>query len=133
MTRAQVQLAGQVLEAVRASMTAEDLEAVRAVRVVCKPVPDGQDLQRGCGPQHKAAFWGIGRELGVQGLAELPDPRPAEGEIVLFLDNLVPVTEGRLRVALLHEYAHALGWEEDEIRAFGLYLEEGAPDACCAF
>jgi hypothetical protein len=77
-----------------------------------------------------AAFYGVGRQLGVLGASELPDPSPASGEITLFLDNLAPVSAARVRVAVLHELAHALGFEEEEIRASGLYLAEGL-HACC--
>src|SRR5688500_5642123 len=114
MKRAQVQLAGQVLEEVLASMTEEERQAVRNVRLVCKAKPERRDLERGCTPKHQAAFWGVARELGGQARAELPelgaqvllpDPRPARGEIVLFLDNLAPVTSARLAIALRHEYA----------------------------
>lgn len=127
MTRADVALAQRVLAEVRAGMGPEMLASLSGVRVTAKARPDAEDAERGCYPAQKAAFFGVGLELGEQGSPELPDPSPARGEITLFLDNLAPVTEERLRIAILHEYGHALGHDEETIQAMGLYLEDGPP------
>lgn len=122
-------LVARVYRQVLDELEPEAREAVRAVRVVVKAHPDAQDLQRGCVPHQMAAFYGCPRELGVQGARELPDPAPASGEIILFAANLAPITEERVRIALLHELGHAVGLEEDEIRAAGLFLA-GSEDRC---
>ncbi len=100
---------------------------VRNVKITAKPAPDAQDLERGCFPEQKAAYYGAPCELGQQGAQELPSPEPATGEITLFLDNLAPVTPERTFVALMHEYMHALGHDEETIHAMGLWLEDGPP------
>ncbi len=124
---------GDVVRQAMQELSAEDQEAISAVRFLVKSRPDAQDLERGCTPDQMAAFYGVGRELGVQGLAELPDPSPAEGEITIFLDNLAPATPERIRVAFLHEVGHALGWDEEEIRASGFFLEGKGDESCCGF
>jgi hypothetical protein len=135
-----------VVREVLAELGPEDREAVRNVRLFVKGRPDATDLARGCLPDQKAAFWGIGRELAThQGGGPLPDPAPAEGEITLFLVNLAPpkmpawawgelatfagLFRERVRIAFTHEVAHALGFDEDTIRALGLHLDE--EKACC--
>jgi hypothetical protein len=123
----------QVLAGIRSAMDPDTRARVRNVRVTGKARPDAVDLKRGCRPDQKAAYYGVPCELGVQGATELPDPSDAEGEITIFFDNLAPVTEKRLRIALLHEYAHVIGHDEETIQAMGLFLEEGAPDQCAPF
>jgi hypothetical protein len=126
-TRAEVDLAQRVVREVRASLPPDELERVQAVRVTAKPRPDATDLERGCFPTQKAAYYGVQCEQGTPGTTELPDPSPASGEITLFLDNLAPVTQERLRIAVLHEFGHALGHDEETLWALGLYLEDGPP------
>lgn len=127
MTSADVAVARSVLASVRTRMDTETFARLREIQVHAKPRPDDRDLKRGCFAEQKAAYYGVPCELGVQGLTELPSYEPATGEIVLFLDNLAPVTEERVRVALLHEYMHALGHDEETIQAMGLWLEDGPP------
>ncbi len=127
MTSADVAIAKEAIGRVRSQMDPETLARVRKVRVTAKPRPDAEDLERGCFPTQKAAYYGTPCELGIQGSQELPSPDPAEGEITLFLDNLAPVTPQRCFVAVLHEYMHALGHDEETIQAMGLWLEDGPP------
>lgn len=123
---------GELVADVLEQLGPEERAAVRNVRLFCKPVPDAVDLGRGCYPEQQAAFFGVGREPGRQGAPTLPDPRPAEGEITLFLANLAPLTAERVRVAFLHELGHALGWDEETIHALGLHLDDDEGDqACC--
>ena len=123
---------GDVVRGVLAELEPRDREAVRQVRFRCKALPDAEDLARGCLPDQMAAFWGVDREPGRQG-EPLPDGRPAEGEITLFLANLAPLTVERVRIALTHEIGHALGLEEVTIRALGLHLDDDQEEdrACC--
>jgi predicted Zn-dependent protease with MMP-like domain len=120
---------GDVVRSTLDELPPEERAVVAGVSIRAKAFPDDEDLARGCYPDQQAAFWGVGRELGRQGATALPHPGPAAGEITLFLANLAPLTAVRLRVALLHELGHALGLEEAEIRARGLYLE--GETACC--
>lgn len=125
MNPADVALAKEVLAQVRAELGPVALANLEGVVVTAKPRPDAEDIKRGAHGAIKATFYGVGLEQGQQGAIELPDPAPAQGEITLFLDNLAPVTPERLRIALLHEYCHALGHDEETIQAMGLYLEDG--------
>lgn len=131
MTADDVALAKRVLAEIRAGMEPDARDRLRRVRVTAKPRPDAEDLERGSHPAQKASFYGVGCEQGQQGATELPDPGDASGEITLYLDNLAPVTEERLRIALLHEYGHALGHDEETLHVMGLYLEDGPPCTPC--
>jgi predicted Zn-dependent protease with MMP-like domain len=84
------------------------------VSIRTKDRPDDSDLRRGSSGDQFGYFWGSGPERDACG-TELPDRRPPEGDIVLFLDNLAPLTFPRFRLALLHEIAHVLGYPEEEI------------------
>jgi predicted Zn-dependent protease with MMP-like domain len=129
--------AGDIVRQVLADLSPEDRAAVSCVRLFVKDRPGPMDLARGCTPDQKAAFWGVGRELGRQGYP-LPDPRPAAGEITLFLANLAPpgaelatfaaLFQERVRIALTHEVAHAIGFDEETIHAMGLYLDDDDHD-----
>lgn len=116
---------GDVVREVVAGLEPADRWAVRGLWLVVKPRPDREDLARGCLPDQRAAYFG-----------RAVDPRlaplePADGEVTLFLENLAPLTEARIRVALLHELAHALGWDEATVEAMGLTLVEGEARSCC--
>jgi predicted Zn-dependent protease with MMP-like domain len=120
---------GDVVRQVLAELSPEDRATVYGLRLFVKARPDALDLARGCTPDQKAAFWGVGREQAQQG-CPLPDPRAAEGEITLFLANLIPpgadlaIFTQRVRVALTHEVAHAIGFDEETIHAMGLYIDD---------
>jgi hypothetical protein len=126
-TAADLAVARDAVSKVRAKMDPEAYAQVRKVKITAKPVPDAKDLEQGCFPEQKAAYYGVPCELGIQGAQELPSGEGATGEITLFLDNLTPVTPERLFVALMHEYMHALGHDEETIQAMGLWLEDGPP------
>lgn len=127
MTAHDVAIAKAAVAKVRAEMDPETYARVRLVTVGAKPKPDAQDVKRGCFESQKAAYFGVPCELGVQGAQELPSSDPATGEITLFLDNLAPVTAERCFVAVMHEYMHALGYDEETIQDMGLWLDGGPP------
>lgn len=126
MTAQDVEVAKAAVLEVRNKMDPETYLCIRNVKVTAKPRPDADDFKRGCDATQKAAYWGVPCEMGTQGSQELPSPEGATGEITLFLDNLAPVTSARVFVALVHEYMHALGHDEETIQAMGLMLD-GAP------
>lgn len=105
-----------------------DAALVADVWLVVQALPTHADLALGCEPEQLGAFVGCPRELGRAG-GPLPDTRPAQGLIKLFLANIRPLTPENLRIVLRHELMHALGWEEDEIAGQGLGSLGGA--ACC--
>lgn len=127
MTAADVAVAKAAVLEVRRLMDPESFERVKLVKIVAKPKPDAQDFERGCFVGQKAAYFGVPCELGIQGSQEIPSAEPATGEILLFLDNLAPVTPGRAFIAISHEYMHALGHDEETIQAMGLWLDGGPP------
>lgn len=126
MTAQDVEVAKAAVLAVRGEMDPETYARVASVTVGAKPRPDEKDLKRGCDPTTKAVYFGVPCELGQQGSQELPSPEGATGQITLFLDNLAPVTPERCRIALWHEYMHALGHDEETIQAMGLWVD-GSP------
>jgi len=89
--------------------------------------PSAIDLGRGATPGHVGYFWGTRPQdddgEGDPGVLPPADDRP-RGVIKLFRANIAPMTFERLRAAILHEVAHALGHDEEEIRAvLGYTLE----------
>lgn len=122
---------GDVVRAVVAQLGPEERAATRRILLRVKPTADAEDLDRGIRPEQRAYFYGVSRQLGRQGDRELPDPRPAEGEIVLLLDRLAPLTALRVRTAFAHELGHALGWEEAELVSMGLVFSDEGGEKCC--
>jgi len=120
---------GNIVREVLAELGADAL-AVAGVWLRVKARPDADDLARGCEPSQLGAFYGWARELGRMGETALPDQRPAEGDVVLFLENIDPLTPENLRTVLRHELAHALGMEEEEIVALGLGSIDGGRSCC---
>jgi len=126
---------GDVVRAALAELGPDDRRVVGGVDLVVKELPDAGDLARGCEPGQFAAYFGRSVELhrdppatGGEWEEVLPAPGPvrrADGVVTLFLRNLAPLTPARVRIALLHELGHVLGWEEGEIRSLGLHLDGG--------
>lgn len=116
----------EVIADCRASLGPLDQVVVANVPVLPFGRPDGLDFGRGCTPGHLGYFYGVPREPDPRGATVLPDVEPVEGEIRIFLQNIRPLTAERVRTVVLHELHHALGYTEEEIRAMGYDLEEGA-------
>lgn len=109
-----------VVAACYAELDADQRQAVRGVDVKIKARPDTVDLARGCVPGQFGCFYGVGRELETpDGGWELPSLEPATGEICIFLENIRPLTADRVRIVVMHELCHALGFPEEEIIAMG--------------
>lgn len=123
---------GEVVHACLEELPAHERAALAEVRVIVAPQPRDVDLERGCKPDQRACFWGVPRSLEPgPGGGPLPDAHErATGEVVLFLRNLAPLTRSRVRIAVLHEFAHALGFDEDAVTAMGLQLETQGGAAC---
>ena len=122
--------ARQVVAAVLAELPDEERETIKNVNLRLAGRPEAVDFRRGCLAAQKGYYWGTRRELGRQGEAAIPDGDPPSGEIVIFLENLNPMMAARLRIVLLHEIAHALGWDEEEIEAAGFCLYDDRQ--CCS-
>lgn len=87
---------------------------VEAVPIFCEPFPDAADRASGIEPDTLGYF--------DEGSPDTPTPR-----IRLWLENLWDEAEGdertfrdEVRVTLLHEIGHLLGWDEDDVDARGL-------------
>jgi predicted Zn-dependent protease with MMP-like domain len=129
---------GDVMRAVLAELPPGERRALAGVSLIVRDRPDAGDLARGCDPDQLAAYHGTARELHRGGVpvgelcspVPLPDDRPACGVVTLFVAHLAPLSPERVRVAILHELGHALGWTEEEIRGAGLVLEDRAMGGC---
>ena len=106
----------QAISAICAKLPAAVRDELSTVTVQIKAVPDSVDIARGCDPRQVAYFYGTrpGDDPRASGTM-LPDPEGPAGEIVVFRGNLQPFTMARLEAALMHEIAHALGYDEEEI------------------
>ncbi len=107
-------IASQVTRKTLSSLPPEVAEAVRDVPVFFEPVPGPADLETGISPD----------TLGLYDPG--PDAAPSP-KICLWLDNIWEYAGGdlnifrkELKITLLHEIGHLLGWDEDEIDERGL-------------
>jgi predicted Zn-dependent protease with MMP-like domain len=131
---------GEVVRAALAELPAADRRVVAAIRFRVQDRPGAAELAAGCEPGQFAAYCGRAVEVhrppeptGAEWDEVSPPPGPvrrADGTVTLYLANLAPLTAARVRIALLHELAHVLGWEEAEIRAFGLHLDQKGTRGC---
>jgi hypothetical protein len=85
------------------------------VSIDVRKVPGPLDISRGCDPMQVAYFFGTRRADDYEEGNTLPDPAGPEGELVIFLKNAGELTFGKLEGIVLHELAHALGYDEEEI------------------
>lgn len=83
------------------------------VRVEHRPAPTLEDLERGATKEHKGYFFGV--ELEHVKTTELPDEEPPRGVVVLFTGKIWPLDVEQIAKVLLHELAHALGYDHDVI------------------
>lgn len=100
-----------------ASLPREVREALKPVPVIFEEFPSQKAIADGIDPDQLGVFESL--EVGA-GLLE-----PAR--IVLWLGNLWEMSEGRedtyreeVRVTLLHEFGHFLGWNEEDLFDRGL-------------
>jgi hypothetical protein len=131
---------GELVRGVLRELPPDDRRVVAGLALVVRQRPGAAELARGCEPGQFAAF--VGHPVEVhrppaatgaewQDVPSLPPAvRRASGTVTLYLANLAPLTPARVRIALLHELAHVLGWEEAEIRAFGLHLDREEGTTC---
>lgn len=82
--------------------------------------PTAEDLARGVkDPQRQRGyFWGLAPDP-VEG-AQLPDPRPARGELVVFLGHPAHASEVEIERTFEHEIGHAQGLSEEQLGRMGL-------------
>ena len=115
-------IADEEVAAVRASLPLAIQETLRSLAVTLDPYPTpDEEMQEGDDEGLLGLFAGpcFGEEL------ECNDPMPPA--IRLFVENLRDEAEDdpglfrrEVRITLLHEIGHYLGWDEDELEARGL-------------
>lgn len=111
-------VAGQELERIRAELPAELDRELDKVSFIFEAVPTEADLTSGVEADQLGLF--DGNPLGE---AEFPMPT----RIVVWLENVWDLAEEdpaifreEIRITLLHEIGHFLGWDEDDIESRGL-------------
>ena len=110
----------ELIEDVRVTLPASVRAELEGVRVLVKGSPDAGDISRGCDPRLEGYFFGTrGGEDEDVGNA-LPDPGPAQGDVVIFVNNLRELSRAHVRKVLLHELSHALGCDEEDMALLGL-------------
>jgi predicted Zn-dependent protease with MMP-like domain len=107
-------MAREETEKAIASLPPEVARTVRSVPVFFEEVPSGDDLASGLDPDLLGLF--------DPGPGDLPAPR-----IRLWLSNLWEYSgnnkddfRGEVRITLLHEIGHLLGWDEEDLEERGL-------------
>lgn len=100
------------------TLPAEIRDAVRSVPVILEEFPSPAALADGIAPDQLGVFEG-----GAARDSEVPQP----ARIVLWLGNLWDMCESResayreeVRITLLHELGHFLGWDEEDLLDRGL-------------
>ncbi len=105
-------MANEVVAATLTQLPEELCEAARRVPVLLEKRPDPEDLDAGLDPDLLGLF----------------DPGPHDTpHIRLWLENLWDYSEEKedvfreeVRVTLLHEIGHLLGWDEEDLEERGL-------------
>lgn len=113
-----LRLAGAELLATLDSLPPEIREALREIPVILEEFPSQAALADGIAPDQLGVFeGGSAIDTGV--------PQPAR--VVLWLGNLWEMCEAdesafteEVRVTLLHEFGHFLGWDEEDLFDRGL-------------
>ncbi len=108
-------LTARVIKSILATLPAPMLERLRFVTIEHRSQPGPEDVARGAGPDHRGYFYGHCVERSDAPEAELPDEDPPQGTIVLFTARIRPLSVKGIAVVLLHEIAHALGYDHDVI------------------
>lgn len=113
-----LRLAEEELRATMESLPSEICDALRPVPVIFEEFPSPEALADGINPDQLGVF--EGGEIGESGI-----PQPAR--IVLWLGNLWEMCEAaeaayreEVRITLLHEFGHFLGWNENDLFERGL-------------
>jgi len=104
---------GARLENILAELPRSVRERLRHVTIHYRRQPNALDIERGALPTTRGYFYGLAPEQLEGETTALPETAPPRGEIVLFSGRI----SDRLELArvLLHEIAHALGFDHDVI------------------
>jgi len=111
-------VAERELRRIRAELPAELNRELDKVSFIFEAVPSVEDRANGVEPDQLGLF--DGNPLGA---AEFPMPT----RIIVWLENLWDLAGGdaeifreEVRITLLHEIGHFLGWDEEEVESRGL-------------
>lgn len=113
-----LRLAENEVRATMESLPPKIRDAVQSVPVMLEEFPSSAALADGIAPDQLGVFEGaLAGESGV--------PQPAR--VVLWLGNLWDMCEAsesayreEVRITLLHEFGHFLGWDEEDLMDRGL-------------
>lgn len=113
-----LRIAEDELRATVASLPAEIRDPLRAVPVIFEEFPSAEALADGIAPDQLGVF---------EGAQALESGVPHPPRVVVWLGNIWEMCEAdepefreEVRVTLLHEFGHFLGWDEDELFDRGL-------------
>lgn len=107
----------RMIRAILGQLPAPVTERLAFVSIEHRTAPTDEDRARGAGDTHRGYFYGhpIERPGKYEQTTALPDEEPPRGVIVIFTGKIQPMTLEALARVLLHEIAHVLGFEHDEL------------------
>lgn len=108
----------ELVRLVVAELRDDQRAELAGVTLTVRNRPGRRDLRRGCDPRQWGYFVGV-RPVDDEIGPVLPSGAGPVGEIVLFRRNY-PQTWETFRALLLHELAHVLGYDDDDLEDRGL-------------
>lgn len=112
---AQVRVVQEELDRILRTLPVPVRDKARALPVLCERVPSRATLETGIEPDTLGLFEG-------DSLRDEPSSPPVPARVTLYLENLYAEAEGRpdwfreeVRITLLHELGHYLGFEEPDL------------------
>jgi predicted Zn-dependent protease with MMP-like domain len=103
---------------VLSELPAELREKLEGVEFSIKTSLDEVDLQRGARHHLRGYYWGAERDEEGGLCPDMLERMPGEegpSAIVLFAQNIEPLTRDSVATVLVHELGHLLGFDEEEL------------------
>jgi Zn-dependent protease with chaperone function len=102
----------QAIRSILSHLPPDVSEALEHVDIDHRPYPTPADKALGVTDGHYGYYRGSSRERVHT--TELPADLP-QGQIVIFTGNIKPLTQAGIARVLLHEIAHVIGYDEQQI------------------